>query len=137
LPSRGNLHDRKSERSRGEPYSISEAEVIREFAKLDLVGEGRLTFLTVKSALELMRASGTSSNDDMDDVVVRGWLRDHDQGAKGYVDMADFRRIFANVISDGNDENYHALNAGNGTGRINHDFTSTRDRDDRINRLKT
>ena len=136
LPTRGNLHDRKSQRSRNSPYTVSEAEVDREFAKLDLSGEGKLTFLTVKSALELMNSSGTSTNEDMDDVVIRSWLRDHDRGAKGYVDRSDFLRIFASVISTSHDESGYSTSHQGSRGKIDDNFASIRERDDKIVRLK-
>jgi hypothetical protein len=151
LPTRGNIHHRKRQRNGNstgtgsEPYTVSEAEVIREFAKLDLSGEGKLTFLTVKSAMELMNASGSSASSDNDDVVIRAWLRDHDRGGKGYIDMADFMRIFSAVLSDtiGSGEgryaffNSHEFGTGAAGGSEEQHFASLRERDDRVNRLKT
>jgi hypothetical protein len=80
----------------GDPRNrfISTADVIREFSKLDINGEGRLTFLTVRSALGFMGVS----EDDVDDTTIRGWLREYDMGNKGYVDMEDFYAIYS--ISD-------------------------------------
>jgi Ca2+-binding EF-hand superfamily protein len=54
-----------------------------EFKRLDLTGEGRLTFLTMKSALEIRGESVPDSG-------IRQWLRDNDSGSKGYVDIDDF-----------------------------------------------
>lgn len=145
LPTHGNIHDRKIrlDGKNSEPYRVSEAEVMREFAKLDLSGEGRLTFLTVKSALELMRASPSSASSDADDVVIRAWLRDHDRGAKGYVDWSDFSRIFAQVLSDVSPE-FSAMDVGErykgvrgGAARPGIDqFALSKHSDDRVNRLK-
>ena len=148
LPTRGNLHDRKRQRngsSGGEPYSVSEGEIIREFAKLDLSGDGKLTFLTVKSALELMqvsRHSDTICNSDMDDVVIRAWLRDHDCGSKGYMDMADFRRIFSEVLADvtntigGEGRGKEALSNSASFGSGRDSVQRRRAEEDRVNRLK-
>jgi Ca2+-binding EF-hand superfamily protein len=75
----------------------SKEEVRRQFRRLDLSGEGRLTYLTLKSALELLLedADPTHYGRGVDDVLIRSWLRENDQGAKGFVDWEDFVRIFA------------------------------------------
>ena len=49
-----------------------------EFERLDMVGEGRLTMLTLKAAYD------TSSEDDL-----RAWLRERDRDHKGFVDFDD------------------------------------------------
>jgi len=63
--------------------------VLREFRRLDLAGEGRLTYLSVKSALDL-----EGLGDQVADSDIRQWLRQHDQGNKGYVDLNDFQKIY-------------------------------------------
>ena len=136
LPTRGNLHDRLRGEG-GRSRAISEADVVKEFAKLDLSGEGRLTFLTVKSALELMSSAGTLSNDEMDDVVIRAWLRDHDRGSKGYVDYSDFRYIFSEILS-GNSVGQREPTPHRYAGtQSEKDFLQAKEQDDRVNRLKS
>jgi Ca2+-binding EF-hand superfamily protein len=75
----------------------SREEVRRHFRRLDLSGEGRLTYLTLKSALELLLEDADPDHygRGVDDALIRSWLREHDHGAKGYVDWDDFVRIFA------------------------------------------
>lgn len=67
-------------------------EIVRQFARLNISGDGRLTFLTLRSALEILFDSNKSTN--IDDSMVRFWLRENDYGSKGYVDINDFQRIF-------------------------------------------
>jgi hypothetical protein len=67
----------------------------KDFRRLDVTGEGRLTFLTLKSALELRDVH-------VDDTTVRRWLQESDRGAKGYVDFADYEAIFETAHSFGN-----------------------------------
>ena len=67
----------------------------KDFRRLDVTGEGRLTFLTLKSALELRDVH-------VDDATVRRWLQECDRGAKGYVDFADYEAIFETAHSFGN-----------------------------------
>jgi hypothetical protein len=62
-------------------------EITDEFKKLDILDEGRLTLLTLKTALELREVR-------MDDASVLAWLRETDVGNKGYVDMFDYEQIF-------------------------------------------
>ena len=70
-------------------YPMSEDAILREFRRLDLAGDGRLTFLTVKSALELEDLGDSVSDSDL-----RIWLRQHDRGNKGYLDLQDFKNIY-------------------------------------------
>lgn len=60
-----------------------------EFKKLDISSEGRLTFLTLKSALELRDIYV-----DGGDSEIRAWLTEYDRGAKGYVDLGDYVSIY-------------------------------------------
>lgn len=66
---------------------ISKQAMEIEFRKLDLRGDGRLTFLPLKSALELMGVHE-------DDQTIRRWLREADSSQKGYVDFSDYERIY-------------------------------------------
>ncbi len=77
----------------------STAEISRLFARLDISGDGRLTFLNLKSALEFLSEELPSSQQQWDDVFIRSWLRDHDRGLKGYVDFDDFAAIFQGTRS--------------------------------------
>jgi Ca2+-binding EF-hand superfamily protein len=73
----------------------SKEEIHRQFRRLDLFGEGRLTYLNLKSALELiLEDSGRHRSDGIDDFTIRSWLRDNDGGSKGFVDFQDFLAIF-------------------------------------------
>ena len=63
----------------------------REFRRLDITGEGRLTYLNLKTALQLRGVEGA------DDGTVKRWVRENDRGAKGYVDFNDYQAIFADA----------------------------------------
>jgi Ca2+-binding EF-hand superfamily protein len=67
--------------------------ITEEFRRLDIVGEGRLTFLGLKSALMLREAPE-------DDATIRSWLREHDRKGKGFVDLDDYRSIYAEVSDE-------------------------------------
>jgi Ca2+-binding EF-hand superfamily protein len=72
----------------------SKEEIHRLFRRLDLFGEGRLTYLNLKSALELLQEEAGQRGGGVDDFTIRSWLRDNDGGAKGFVDFKDFVAIF-------------------------------------------
>lgn len=74
----------------------STEEIRRQFRRLDLTGDGKLTYLNLRSALELLQ---DGSDSRIDDIMIRSWLREHDHGSKGYVDMEDFLRIFESLKS--------------------------------------
>ena len=60
----------------GSSYPKASLSVItQEFNRLDLLGEGRLTYLTLKSALELREIQTSDS-------TVRRWLKENDRGGK-------------------------------------------------------
>merc|ERR1712167_224510 len=63
-----------------------------EFRRLDVFGEGRLNYTTLKSALELR-------GENVPDSVIRKWIRDTDLGGKGYVDFDDFMHATKTVES--------------------------------------
>jgi hypothetical protein len=69
---------------------VSTADIIREFSKLDIHGEGKLNYLLLKSSLALL----SGNEDEYDDTLIRGWLREYDVGHKGYVDLDDFQNIY-------------------------------------------
>lgn len=71
----------------------SKEEILRQFSRLNISGDGKLTFLTLRSALEIIFDSN-SSTQQIDDMMIRSWLRENDSGSKGYVDVNDFQRIF-------------------------------------------
>lgn len=58
-----------------------------EFKRLDINGEGRMTYLTLKSALELRGVTAADS-------TIRKWLKEADRGGKGYVDFSDYKSIY-------------------------------------------
>ena len=61
--------------------------VALEFKRLDINGEGRMTYLTLKSALELRGVTAADS-------TIRKWLKQADRGGKGYVDFSDYKSIY-------------------------------------------
>lgn len=63
-----------------------------EFQKLDILGEGKLTFLTMKSALQMYDIH-------VDDTTLRSWLKVCDQGDKGFVDLKDYVHIHESMAS--------------------------------------
>lgn len=68
--------------------SQSAEDVRATFRRLDLLGEGRLTFLSLRTALALADVQEPETR-------IREWLRLYDRGGKGYVDVTDFQAIFA------------------------------------------
>lgn len=58
---------------------------VEEFKRLDILAEGKLTFLTLKSALEVR-------DQHVEDGEIRRWLKENDSGDKGYVNLDDFLR---------------------------------------------
>lgn len=75
LPFRGNV----------EPQSLEY--IHSEFRRLDILGEGRITYLNLRSALELREV-------EVDDVTVRKWMKVNDHRSKGFVDINDYVAIF-------------------------------------------
>ncbi len=67
--------------------NMTHSEIVHEFKKLDIIGEGRLNFLNLKTALELRDVQE-------DDTHINNWIRENDLGGKGYVDVSDYERIF-------------------------------------------
>lgn len=96
--------------------TLSRSEIVSEFKKLDITGEGRLTFLTLKTALEIRDVQ-------IDDTVIRGWLRTYDLGDKGYVDFSDFEMIYRDAAM--NTASTRAATAGAGTGAGSRLFATT------------
>ena len=74
------------------PYAPA-PQIASEFKRLDLTGEGRLTYLTLKSALELREVA-------VDDITLRRWLKEADRGSKGYVDFNDYSSIYTESGDD-------------------------------------
>lgn len=72
----------------------SKEEIHRQFRRLDLFGEGRLTYLNLKSALELIQEETSFRGEEVDDLAIRAWLRDNDGNSKGFVDFKDFVAIY-------------------------------------------
>lgn len=72
---------------KGRASYISKAAIKEEFRRLDILSEQRLTFLNLKSALELREVRET-------DQTVRNWFREHDRGSKGYIDYYDYAAIY-------------------------------------------
>jgi hypothetical protein len=92
------------------PYALP-PQIASEFKRLDLTGEGRLTFLTLKSALELREVS-------VDDGTLRRWLKVSDRGSKGYVDFSDYCSIYSDFEEGGAGA---GTGAGTGTGMLGRD----------------
>ena len=72
---------------RSECPSNHPAEIALEFKRLDINGEGRMTYLTLKSALELRGVTASDS-------TIRKWIQQADRGGKGYVDFSDYQSIY-------------------------------------------
>ena len=68
------------------------AKVASEFDRLDLNGEGRLTYMYLKTALEIRRVI-------VDDVTVKRWMKENDRGNKGYVDFSDYQAIYTDAFA--------------------------------------
>ena len=83
LPFRSSVRERLQNTTYVIPASIIE----EEFRRLDITGEGRLTYLNLRSALELREIK-------VDDSTVKRWLRENDRGNKGYVDFSDYSSIY-------------------------------------------
>ena len=75
------------------PYALP-PQIASEFKRLDLTGEGRLTYLTLKSALELREVH-------VEDGTLRRWLKEGDRGGKGYVDFSDYCSIYSDFEGGG------------------------------------
>ena len=73
---------------------MSEREIWRSFEKFDITGDHKLTFLNIKSALELYNSNAPTR---IDDSQIREWIRDNDPQNKGYVDFDSYRSIFSTV----------------------------------------
>jgi Ca2+-binding EF-hand superfamily protein len=73
---------------RGKTKPISKAAIREEFRRLDCIqGEGRLTMLNLRSALELREVRETEQ-------TVREWFKAHDRGEKGYISLQDYEAIY-------------------------------------------
>lgn len=70
---------------------ISRAAIKEEFRRLDLKGEGRLTMMYLRSALELREVRESEQ-------VIREWFRENDKGEKGYIDFKDYEAIYESVM---------------------------------------
>lgn len=73
---------------------ISRAAIKEEFRRLDIVGEGRLTVLNLRSALQLREVQETEQN-------IRDWFKAHDRAEKGYIDFRDYEAIYEGKGSSG------------------------------------
>jgi Ca2+-binding EF-hand superfamily protein len=82
---------------------VNPKRVAEEFRRLDITGDGRLTYMNLKTALGLREVA-------VDDVTVKRWMRENDRGGKGYVDFSDYQAIY----DAGQDEATHE--ASNATG---------------------
>lgn len=78
---------------RGDHAVRKPEEVRAEFNRLDLLGEGRLTYLPLRSALTLAEV------EDMEEEDLREWLRRHDRQQKGFVDIEDYIAIYGSTLS--------------------------------------
>tara|TARA_A100001035_G_scaffold230781_1_gene192784 strand:+ start:100 stop:774 length:675 start_codon:yes stop_codon:yes gene_type:complete len=73
---------------------VARSRVSTEFRRLDLLGEGRLNFLSLKSALEMREV-------EEEDATIRQWLKETDRGDKGYVDFEDYEAIYKEARQGG------------------------------------
>jgi hypothetical protein len=92
--------------------ALTRGEINNEFRKLDVMGEGRLTYLTLKTALEIRDIV-------IDDDALRRWIREYDIGNKGYVDFSDYEMIFRDAAASNkklSSSSAAYMSAGMGTG---------------------
>lgn len=94
---------------KGRASYISKAAIREEFRRLDILSEQRLTFLNLKSALELREVRET-------DQTVRNWFREYDRGSKGYIDYNDYAAIYE---EDDDVDLSSSINIGSGSGSNN------------------
>jgi Ca2+-binding EF-hand superfamily protein len=104
---------------------VPRSRISTEFRRLDILGEGRLNFLSLKSALELREV-------DESDSSIRQWLKESDRGDKGYVTFEDYEAIYEEAKGGGAPvgvgttselKRYGTLDAGRGD-----DYTASRSR---------
>lgn len=69
------------------------APIEREFRDLDIMNDGRLTYMSMKSSLEIR-------DEHVADDSIRQWIRSNDRGSKGFVDLQDFMRATSFVGSN-------------------------------------
>ena len=95
---------------------IPRSRVSTEFRRLDILGEGRLNFLSLKSALEMREVSES-------DATIRQWLKEADREKKGYVSFEDYEAIYEEAKGGNNPagigithelKRYGTLDAGRG-----------------------
>jgi hypothetical protein len=75
--------------------ALSEREIWRSFEKFDVTGDHKLTFLSIKSAIELYNGDTWKTVSLVDDSQIRDWIRHHDLERKGYVDFENYKKIFS------------------------------------------
>ena len=101
----GVLNTKESDVFRFLPHEESPpVDISRHFSRLDITGEGRLTFLTLRSALEILGCSR------IEDSHIRHWIKSHDHGEKGFVDWDDFQEIFSPTSKTDSSDSNHAKN---------------------------
>lgn len=71
---------------------VSYNKIKEEFQKLDVFGEGKLTYLTLKTALQMFDVR-------VDDKTLRSWIQLCDQGNKGFVDLKDYVHVHESLVS--------------------------------------
>jgi Ca2+-binding EF-hand superfamily protein len=77
----------------GQSRKVSSYNKIKEeFQKLDVLGEGKLTFLTLKTALQMYDVR-------IDDKTLRSWISICDQDNKGFVDLKDYVHVHQALVS--------------------------------------
>ena len=70
----------------GDKTFLAREEIIAEFKRLDLFGEGRVTYLALKTALDLFEV-------EEEDAEVRQWFAECDRGRKGFFDLSDYEAM--------------------------------------------
>lgn len=110
---------------------ISMAAIKEEFRRLDILSEKKITYLNLKSALELREVRET-------DHTIRTWFREYDRNNKGYIDFNDYLSIYENS-NNNNNHNHILSNTNNKTikfeDEINHK-SKQQQQQERLNLLR-
>eukprot|EP01041_Mallomonas_annulata_P000830 gene830-1612_t len=102
----------------------SKQAILEEFRKLDFANDGKLTFLSMKCAMEMNDLIGYISDAD-----IRQWIRQYDRGNKGYLDLNDFQNIYLFIDDYDNHRNniYTLNNNNNNNGTVDMNNVQTTD----------
>lgn len=81
---------------------LSEKDIWHSFKKFDITGDHKLTFMSIKTALDLYNSRTGAV---IDDSRIREWIRENDPQNKGYVDFDNYRSIFLKSSGHSNSQN--------------------------------